>query len=273
MELPINKDTTLCISLAGNPSNFGTRFHNFLYKELGLNFIYKAFTTNDVEAAVKGIRALGIRGCGVSMPFKESCIPFIDEITESARAIDSVNTIVNTNGYLTAYNTDYIAIYELVKKNKISPDTTFALKGSGGMAKAVACALRDLGFKNGFIVARNQDKGSKLAEVSGFEWIKELGDQPVQMLINATPVGMQGTDCESSLSFTQEQIELADIIFDVVALPSHTPLVKTSLEKEKITILGSEVFAIQALEQFKLYTGVKPTPEQFIKASVYSRAG
>ncbi|MCE0495870.1 shikimate 5-dehydrogenase [Vibrio salinus] len=273
MELPINKDTTLCISLAGNPSNFGTRFHNFLYKDLGLNFIYKAFTTNDIEAAVKGMRALGIRGCGVSMPFKESCIPYIDEITESARAIDSVNTIVNTNGYLTAYNTDYMAIYQLIKKNNIAPETTFALKGSGGMAKAVACALRDLGFKNGLIVARNEDKGKKLAETSQFDWISSLKDQPVQMLINATPVGMQGTEYENDLSFTGNQIESANIIFDVVALPSHTPLIKASLENKKITIMGSEVFAIQALEQFKLYTGITPTPEQFIKASVYSRAG
>ncbi|RQW61829.1 shikimate 5-dehydrogenase [Vibrio viridaestus] len=272
MELPINKETTLCISLAGNPSNFGTRFHNFLYKELGLNFIYKAFTTDDIESAVKGIRALGIRGCGVSMPFKEACIPYVDEITESAKAIDSINTIVNDNGYLKAYNTDYIAIYQLLKRNEISPDTTFALKGSGGMAKAVACALRDLGFKKGFIVARNDKKGKALAEVSGFEWCSELCDTDIQMLINATPVGMKDTKLAEQLSFSEEQIMSAEIIFDVVAKPSHTPLIKKAIELEKINIRGSDVFAIQALEQFKLYTGVKPDKDQFAKASVYSRS-
>ena len=66
----INRDTLLCISLAGRPGNFGTRFHNYLYDKLGLNYLYKAFTTKDIEAAVKGVRALGIRGCAVSMPFK-----------------------------------------------------------------------------------------------------------------------------------------------------------------------------------------------------------
>jgi shikimate dehydrogenase len=64
----ITKDTVLCMSLAGRPSNIGTRFHNFLYAELGLDFVYKAFTTTDLAAAIAGIRALGIRGCGVSMP-------------------------------------------------------------------------------------------------------------------------------------------------------------------------------------------------------------
>ncbi len=87
MNTNINKDTQLCISLAGNPGNFGTRFHNFLYEKLALNYIYKAFTTTDIEAAVNGIRALGIRGCAVSMPFKESCIPFLDQLDNSAKAI------------------------------------------------------------------------------------------------------------------------------------------------------------------------------------------
>ena len=73
----INKDTRLCMSLAGRPGNFGTRFHNYLYAELGLNFIYKAFTTADLEGAIIGVRALGIRGCAISMPFKEACIEFV----------------------------------------------------------------------------------------------------------------------------------------------------------------------------------------------------
>ncbi len=55
----LNKDMTLCISLAGRPSNIGTRFHNYLYDELGLNFIYKAFTTDDIAGAIGGVRAWG----------------------------------------------------------------------------------------------------------------------------------------------------------------------------------------------------------------------
>ena len=85
----------MCISLAGRPSNIGTRFHNYLYDQLGLDFIYKAFTTTDVVAAIGGVRALGIRGCSASMPFKEAVIPLVDKVEPSARAIHSVNTIVN----------------------------------------------------------------------------------------------------------------------------------------------------------------------------------
>ena len=102
----LNKDTQVCMSLAARPSNFGTRFHNYLYDALDLDYLYKAFTTKDIKAAIGGVRALGIRGCAISMPFKEEVIPLVDEMDASANAIDSVNTIVNTDGYLNAYNTD-----------------------------------------------------------------------------------------------------------------------------------------------------------------------
>ena len=81
---PLNKDTRLCISLSGRPSNIGTRFHNHLYDVLGLDFLYKAFTTTDIVAAIGGVRALGIRGCSVSMPFKEDVLSLVDDIEPSA---------------------------------------------------------------------------------------------------------------------------------------------------------------------------------------------
>jgi len=110
----------VCISLAARPSNLGTRFHNYLYDELGLNFIYKAFTTDDLEGAVRGIRALGFRGCSVSMPFKEAIIPLVDVMAPSALAIESVNTVVNDNGVLTASNTDFEAVLQLLRERQVA---------------------------------------------------------------------------------------------------------------------------------------------------------
>ena len=161
---PLNKDTTLCISLAARPSNIGTRFHNYLYDQLGLDFIYKAFTTTDIAAAIGGVRALGIRGCSVSMPFKEDVIALVDEVEPSARAIRSVNTIVNDGGVLTAANTDYIAIERLIDEHRLDPTQTVLIHGSGGMASAVGSAFRDKGFHDGIVVARNEDAGPALAE-------------------------------------------------------------------------------------------------------------
>lgn len=269
----LNKNTTVCMSLAARPSNFGTRFHNYLYDALDLDYLYKAFKTRDLKGAIDGVRALGIRGCAISMPFKEECIPMLDELDASAKAINSVNTIVNTHGYLKAYNTDYIAIATLLKQYEVDPNFTFALRGSGGMAKAVACALRDAGFTKGYIIAKNEKTGSDLAELYGFEWRKDLGTITPDLLINATPIGMAGGDEADSLSFTEQQVIAAQVIFEVVALPAETPLLKYANSQHKTVITGSEVFAIQAVEQFVLYTGVRPDDVLFQQAAKYAREG
>ncbi|MCK8655222.1 MULTISPECIES: shikimate 5-dehydrogenase [Pseudomonas] len=271
MQMNPNRDTQLCMSLSGRPGNFGLRFHNHLYEQLGLNFYYKAFSSQDLPGAVGGIRALGIRGCGVSMPFKEACIALVDELDPSAAAIQSINTIVNTDGHLKAFNTDYIAIAQLLQTHQVSRDTTFALLGSGGMAKAVASALRDGGYHNGLIVARNERTGQALAKSLGYSWQAELGDRRPQMLINVTPIGMTGPQADQ-LAFDAKAIEAADIVFDVVAVPSETPLILRARAEGKHVITGLEVIAIQALEQFVLYTGVRPTDEQFQKAVEFARS-
>lgn len=106
------------------------------------------------------------------MPYKEAVIALVDEMDASAKAIQSVNTIVNTDGVLKAYNTDFIAISKIIEKYDISPTTKFALKGSGGMAKAVAFALKSKGFSNGIIVAKNETSGPEMAQSSGYAWQK-----------------------------------------------------------------------------------------------------
>jgi shikimate dehydrogenase len=270
---PLNKDTRLCISLAGRPSNIGTRFHNYLYDVLGLDFIYKAFTTTDIVAAIGGVRALGIRGCSVSMPFKEDVIPLVDEVEPSARAIHSVNTIVNDDdGRLTASNTDYIAVQRLIDEHGLDPDDAVLIRGSGGMANAVGAAFRDSGFHNGTIVARNPETGRALAARIGYEYAPEVGSRTAEVIVNVTPVGMAGGTEENETAFDDPTIAKAHRVFDVVALPSETPLIVAARTAGVPVITGAEVIALQAAEQFERYTGVRPTTEQVVAASAVSRA-
>lgn len=266
----ITKETQLCMSLAGRPGNFGTIFQNYLYQKLDLDFIYKAFTTTNLADAIKGVRALGIRGCAVSMPFKEDCIPMLNEMDYSAATIESVNTIVNTNGVLKGYNTDYVAIEQLLLRNKIDKKVRFALRGNGGMAKAVLAALYNNGYHNGVIIVRREEVGKALSDKYGYDWQTELNVE-ADLLINATPVGMAGGKEEFDLAFSKEVVNRATFVFDVVALPSLTPLVKCAMDLGKQVILGSDVAVIQSLEQFVLYTGVKPSAEVIKEAQEYTR--
>jgi shikimate dehydrogenase len=280
---PISVSTQLCMSLAARPGNFGTRFHNFLYAQLGLDYVYKAFTTSDLTAAIGGVRALGIRGCAVSMPYKEACVALVDELDASAAAIGSVNTIVNSlsgkgGGVLRAYNTDYLAVQQLLGERQLNPALTLALRGSGGMARAVACALRDAGFSQGTIVARNESAGRALAEQCGYSWAPEINGQvelsgQADLLINVTPIGMAGGPEEHELAFAPGAIASAQAVFDVVARPAETPLVMAARQAGKQVITRAEVIVRQALEQFVLYTGVRPSAEQVQAAADWAASG
>lgn len=270
----IGRDTRLCMSLAARPGNFGTRFHNRLYDMLGLDYVYKAFTTTDLAGAVGGIRALGIRGCAVSMPFKEAVIPMLDALDPSARAIDSVNTIVNDasahGGVLTGFNTDYTAVRMLLTSHAVDPAMPFILRGSGGMAKAVATALRDAGFANGTIVARNEAAGRALADAHGYAWTAAPDPASAPLLVNVTPLGMAGADADA-LAFAEPLIARCDVAFDVVALPAETPFLAAARAAGKRVITGAEVATLQALEQFVLYTGVRPDQSDVEAAAAFAR--
>ena len=242
---PLSKDTTLCISLAARPSNIGTRFHNYLYEQLGLDFVYKAFTTSDLAATIGGVRAL---------------------------AIQSVNTIVNDAGVLSASNTDYIAVQRLIAEHQLDPAASVLINGSGGMAKAVGSAFRDNGFQDGIVVARNPVAGPELAERLGYHWRPHAGGAAASILVNVTPVGMAGGVEEFSIPFGAEALAGADTVFDVIALPAETPLIVAARTAGKHVITGAEVIALQAAEQFERYTGVRPTPEQVAEAALFSRS-
>ncbi|GAA0726549.1 shikimate 5-dehydrogenase [Sphingomonas japonica] len=270
-KLAITRDTKLCMSLSARPGNFGTRFQNHLYDALGLDFVYKAFASDDIEGAVRGIRALGIRGCAISMPFKEAVIPLLDAIDPSAAAIEAVNTIVNDDGRLTGYNTDYLAIVALMEQHAVPRDTAFALAGAGGMAKAVASALADHGYTRGTIVARNSATGRALADKLGYAYAAET-PAGTAMLINATPVGMAGGSEAQALAFPQSAIDAATIVFDVVAIPVETPFVAAARAAGKRVITGDAVLVLQGREQFVLYTGVQPDESAVAAAAAFALA-
>jgi len=267
----IDRDTLLCMSLSARPSNFGTRFHNHLYAQLGLNYVYKAFTTDDLAAAVAGIRALGIRGCGVSMPYKTEVMAQLDEIDPAATAIGAVNTIVNTDHVLAGYNTDYQAVCDLLAQHQVPNDVEVVLLGAGGMAKAVGQALRSHGFDRGTVVARNPETGRSLAAAIGFGWQPATTDLAPVVLVNATPVGMAGGPAANDLPAPAELLNSVRTVLDVVAVPVETPLVVRSRAAGIEVIDGGEVTALQAIAQFELYTGIRPTPEQAALAADFAR--
>jgi shikimate dehydrogenase len=267
----LNKDTRVCISLAGRPSNLGTRFHNFLYAELGLDFLYKAFTTDDLEGAVRGVRALGFRGCSVSMPFKSAILPMLDGVEESAAGIGAVNTVVNDDGVLTGSNTDVEAVAALLVEHRLDPAAKVVIRGSGSMASAVSAAFARAGFGRTTVWARDAEAGGAIAERDGHRF-SEVEPDSADLLVNVTPLGMAGPD-EEVLAFSPDLLRGASAVFDVVALPVETPLIRAARSVGLPVVTGAEVHALQAALQFERYTGVRLSRDQVDRAHAFAREG
>ena len=253
----INKDTQLCISIAERPSNFGTTLHNMAYTAMNLNFIYKALAISDVEGAITGVRALGIRGCSISMPFKERVIPYIDELDETAKIIGAVNTVVNDSGHLIGYNTDVLGAMMSIKSLKLLSTESVLILGAGGVAKAIIFALKHLGITQIRVANRNLEKIYRLNSILPcipIAW-SEREAEPVDIIINATSMGMHPN--QELMPLDREYISKARAVMDVVISPMETLLVSFARSLGKEVAPGYLMSLEQTMCQFKLYTGIE----------------
>ena len=187
-----NKDTVVCVSISARPSNFGMTVHNAAYRALGLNYLYKSFCVTDLPGALAGVRALGLRGCSLSMPFKEQVLPLLDALDPAAESIGAVNTVVNESGRLVGHNTDAHGAKVVLAGLGLADESCVLILGAGGVARAVLYALESLGYNN--IAVSNRTPGRLIdwtgaREPTTVPWADR--DQfPADLIINATPVGM-----------------------------------------------------------------------------------
>lgn len=257
----IDKNTKICVSFASNPGNFGNYFHNYLFDKLNLNYIYKSFKTDSIKLSLLSLRNLGIRGCGISMPFKTEALKYVDIMDKAVADIGSSNTVINEDGVLKAFNTDSYSIRKILIEEKLKKNLNILIRGSGGMANAIIYTLKKLGFNNLHILARNKKTLSKILKKWSLTEIKQidLSSQKFDLLINATPLGMPNFTNE--IPFEEEIIINSSIVMDVVVNPNGTKLSFLCKKNNIRLITGEMITKLQAKKQFELYTGHKLNKE------------
>ena len=145
----INKDTKIYCSFAKEAGNVGCKLFNSAFNYYGIDAIYKSFSVNSIEKAVDAARTLDIKGFAITMPFKIDVLNYVQGISDGVRGIGSANTIINDNGYLTAYNTDYLAAKTILEE---CVGVDLYILGNGGYARAVKTAAESLGYNSTFIL-------------------------------------------------------------------------------------------------------------------------
>ncbi len=234
--------------------------HQAAYRTLGLDYVYVPFaiTTERLEQAVHGMRALGIRGFGVSMPFKQQVIPWLDALEPTAAKIGAVNTIVNDDGHLTGHNTDWTgalrALEEALGSDGLRGRPTL-LVGAGGAARAVAFGLVRAGADL-TIANRTASKAEQLAEDVGASAARGFDALPhgvPEVIVQATSAGMSGSPTPTVVpaSMLREGMTVMDIVYQ----PRETQLIRDAARAGARTVHGWRMLLHQAARQFELYTG------------------
>lgn len=266
----INAKTKVC-AVIGNPieHSLSPLLHNAAFEKLGLNYIYVAFCVEKVKNALLGMRALGIRGLSVTIPYKTEVLKYVDEIEETTASIGSANTIVNDNGKLKCYSSDGIGAITALKEADINlKNKRILILGSGGAARAIAftmvmkekiSSLTILGIIEKEVRKLGKDitKKTKVKVEAKLLCSINLKEniEKNDILIHCTPVGMLPNINQSLVPKNYLKKELT--VFDIVYNPLKTKLIKEAKNCGCKVILGMDMFIHQAAFQFEIWTSRK----------------
>ena len=242
--------------------------HNAAFEHLRLDYVFLAFrvTPDEIEKALQGVRALGIRGLNVTMPHKHAVTEFIDEADATVKFLRSANTILNQRGRLRGFNTDGIGAAKALKNSGIDlAGKKVLLLGAGGAAKAIAftlakevdeiCILNRDGMKARELANLLEPFGKRVAgdELSPKRIQQELNDSDV--LINATSAGMAPNTSESLVKASWLRTDL--YVMDIVYNPNETKLIQEARAVGAKVITGVEMLLYQGAASFEIWTQCK----------------
>ena len=222
--------------------SFSPQIHRQIGEAAGRAYDYVLFEKNpdELEAFIKGEEWEGLN---VTVPYKESVIPFLDELSDEAAAIGAVNTIVRRNGRLIGYNTDYYGFMHTLDVNGVKVEGAKCLVlGAGGASKAVCAVLKDMGAGQIVVMSRRGDVT--------FADLSEHKDADI--LVNTTPVGMY-PDTGKSLVYPGTFTKLKWVV-DLIYNPLRTNLLCQARKSLMEPISGLQMLVSQAVYSYMLFT-------------------
>lgn len=280
------KGTTTFMGLLGTPVKHSKSpvIHNSSFEALGLDYVYLAFEVEEenLKETLTSLKVLGAKGGNITMPFKETVIEYLDEISEEARIIGSVNTFkIDEKGKITGYNTDGKGFIKALEEKGVEfKGKKVVIVGAGGAAKAIAIQLAYDGIgelvvfnrtlENAELIVENINKNipncrGRAEIMDETKLVYEINNSAI--LINCTSLGMKDTLDKSIISSSDQlpkDIFIADIIYD----PDQTKLLKMAKEAGVKHMNGLMMLIWQGAIAFKIWTGLD-MPVDLIKKELF----
>lgn len=233
--------------------------HHKVFSILNIEGAYKKFEVSkeDLSKVADSIRTLKIKGVNVTIPYKRDIMPYLDFISDEARKIDAVNTILLKENKLYGYNTDYYGFGTIINRNKVETnDKVVMVLGTGGASKAVVTYLLDNNVSKLYLVSRSKNVASSYddlrVEYVTYEEIKHVkGD----IIVNTTPVGMYPNMDASPVS--ENIIDNFKVLIDIIYNPRKTKFLEIGEELNKKICGGLEMLVGQAIKSEEFWQGRK----------------
>ena len=192
------------------------------------------------------------KGINVTIPYKKEVIQYLDYIDPLVKEINACNCIINENGILKGYNTDYFGFQFLLEENEIDvKNKTVAILGSGGTFDTINKVLKDLGAKEIYCISRTKKESNYTYE--------ELYTLDANILINATPVGMYPNNYECLVDLDKLKLEA---VIDVIFNPLRTKLILEAKKRKIKAIGGLEMLIAQGVKASELFLNKKYSYEE-----------
>lgn len=186
-------------------------------------------------------------GMNVTIPYKEEIIPFLDQLSENAKAIGAVNTIkVLSDGTLEGHNTDYLGFTQSLKPLLKNHHKKALILGTGGAAKAIAFGLQTLGISHQYVSRKASEK------TIAYENINQETFNEYTLIINCTPLGTS-PNIESCPDIPYQYFSEKHIAYDLIYNPEETEFLKRAKQKNAVTKNGHEMLVLQAEEAWKIW--------------------
>ena len=246
----------------GNPisHSLSPELHNHWIKENGVDAIYdkKLLNKSELENLISDIKQGNVNGVNVTVPFKNAVISYLDELSEEAKATQSVNTIYFKDKKVIGHNTDIEGFKNAIKKiNFDFNNKKIFILGAGGVVPSIIYASMKMGSSEILISNRTKEKAEKVK--NNFDNIKLInwGDIPnFDVIINATSLGLMKED---KINLDLNKIGKNKLFYDVIYNPTETHFLNTGKKQGNKYENGKLMFVYQASLAFKLWHGIEPT--------------